>query len=206
MADNKADRSVLRGTIILSVVCVLVSAALLAGSYYFRENMEREYNANHASFRHASQQYLAVDEEERIIDEFYPVFVRMHRQGLLGEERRLSWLETLRAAGDAIRIPELSYKVDAQQKAEPEFPLALGGYSLYRSPMNLNIGLLHEGDLFRLLKALDRDALGQYSVRSCEFRMREGLLVLDPTKSNIKADCVLDWLTLDLSGDAGLEL
>ena len=92
MASNRADWSMLRGTLIVFVLVVLLSAALVSASFYFRQNMEREYQRNHARFRLASQQYLAVDDEERIIQNFYPDFVRLHRAGLLGQERRLSWL------------------------------------------------------------------------------------------------------------------
>ncbi|MCZ6773047.1 MAG: hypothetical protein O7G83_13870 [Proteobacteria bacterium] len=206
MANNKPDWSILRGSLILFVVCVLASTAMLAGSFQFRQKMEREYQSNHSRFRNASQQYLAVDEEERIIEEFYPEFVRLYRAGLLGGERRLSWLETLREAGDAIKIPELTYKIEAQRPTKTDFDVRLGSYELYSSPMNLSIGLLHEGDLFQLLNALDRDALGQYSVRSCNFKMTEGEIKLDPHVANIKADCLLDWLTIDLSGEERLTL
>ncbi len=206
MADNKPDWSILRGSLILFVICLVASAAMLAGSFEFRQRMEREYDGNHSRFRNASQQYLSVDEEERIIDEFYPEFVRLYRAGLLGGERRLSWLETLREAGDAIKIPELTYKIESQRLSEPDFEVRLGSYGIYVSPMNLSIGLLHEGDLFQLLNALDRDARGQYSVRSCEFKMVEGEINLDPNVSNIKADCLLDWLTVDLSGEERLTL
>ena len=206
MADNKADWSILRGSLILFAVCVVVSATLLVGSNYFRQNMEREYEGNHARFRNASQQYLAVDEEERIIAHFYPEFVRLFRSGLLGPERRLSWLETLREAGDAIKIPELSYKIESERQTDPDFSMQLGGYDLYVSAMNLNLGLLHEGDLFQLLNVLDRDALGQYSVKSCKFKLSEGEITLDPVKVNIKANCVLDWMTVDLSGEEELTL
>lgn len=206
MADNQAEWSVLRGTLVLFTLCVLASAAMVSGSHYFRQNMEREYTANHARFRVASQQYLAVDEEERIIEEFYPLFVRLHRDGLLGGERRLSWLESLRTAGARLQIPEIGYKLEAQRETRPETPLALGEFGLYMSPMSLNLGLLHEGDLVRLLDALERDAFGLYSVRRCDFRMHDGALTLDPAAPNIKADCVLEWLTLDLAGERELEL
>lgn len=196
----------LRGTIVVFVTCVIASAAMVSGSHYFRQNMEREYQHNHARFRTASQQYLALDEEERIIDEFYPEFVRLYRSGLLGKERRLSWLETLRQAGDAIKIPELTYKLEAQRATPPEFNLALGGYSLFVSPMNLSLGLLHEGDLLQLLQALDRDALGQYSVRSCSLQRRADEIKLDAVEPNIMAECLLDWWTIDLGGERELNL
>lgn len=206
MAAKKADWGILRGTVIAFAICVLAAAGMLTASYYFKQNMEREYQANHSRFRNASQQYLAVDEEERIIEEFYPEFVRLFRGGLLGKERRLSWLETLRGAGDVIKIPELNYKLDAQREIEPQYHVSVGGYGVRVSAMNLSLGLLHEGDMLRLLNALDRDALGQYTVSKCEFRVSGGELQLDPKRANIRAECTLDWLTLDLSGDRELTL
>ena len=157
-------------------------------------------------FRNASQQYLAVDEEERIIEEFYPEFVRLFRAGLLGQERRLSWLETLRRAGDAIKIPDLNYKLEAQRETTLEYELDIGGYIVRASAMDLHLGLIHEGDILRLLDVLDRDALGQYTVRECNFSIVDKEFDLDATRPNVQVDCKLDWLTLDLSGTAELSL
>lgn len=206
MADLRADWSLLRGTLVVFVFSVFAAAALVGGSHRFRQSMEAEYQANHARFRQASAQYLAVDEEERIIDEFYPDFVRLYQAGLIGRERRLSWLETLRAANLDIGLPALTYKIEAQRAELPAFPLALGGFELLVSPMNLNVGLLHEGDLLALFEILDRDALGQYTVRSCVLRRTDVSGMLAAAEANLIADCTLDWLTLDLGGDAELAL
>lgn len=206
MANNKVDWSLLRGPALMFTACLVASVAMVVGSHRFRQSMEHEYQVNHGRFRTASEHYLAVDEEERIIDEFYPDFVRLHRDGLLGNERRLSWLETLRTAGDAIRIPELTYKIEAQRQSAPDYPLHLGIYRLDVSPMTLNLGLLHEGDLLQILAALDRDAYGLYSVRECELHRATDELTLDPNAPNITADCTLEWLTLNLSDGEALDL
>ena len=206
MASKKADWKILRGTLIGFVICLLLSAGMLTASFYFKQSMQTEYQRHHRDFRAASQQYLAVDEEERIIEEFYPEFVRLYRGGLLGQEKRLSWLETLRDAGEAIKIPELNYQLEPQRETANEQGIDLGGYGIYVSPMNLTLGLLHEEDVLRLLGALDRDARGQYSVRECEFRSEGTDFALDPGRTNIRASCVLDWLTLDLAGDQELTL
>ncbi len=206
MAARKAEFAVLRGTVIGFVICVLLAAGMLAASLYFRNAMQREYQVNHQRFRNASQLYLAVDEEERTIEEFYPEFVRLYRDGLLGGERRLSWLETLRTAAAAIRIPELNYKLDARGPWDGAPNLARGGYEIHASTMSLSLGLLHEGDLLALLEALDEGALGQYAVRDCALVGGEGALTLDPQAVNVRAECRLDWLTVDLAGPRELAL
>ncbi|MEQ8230475.1 MAG: hypothetical protein RLW61_15400 [Gammaproteobacteria bacterium] len=196
----------LRGTLIGFVVCLLLASGMLAASLYFRNSMQREYQANHNRFRGASQLYLAVDEEERIIEEYYPQFVRHYRAGLIGGERRLSWLESLRGAAATIRLPELSYKLDARAPWLEAPPLALGTYELHVSTMHLSLGLLHEGDLLALLDALEAEALGQFTVRDCELVAGETVLTLDPQAVNVRAECRLEWLTVDLAGDQELTL
>lgn len=206
MARRKVDWTILRGTLIGFVLCVLVAATLVVASVYFQRSMEREYQRHHARFRAASQQYLAVDEEERAIEEYYPAFVRLVRAGLIGPERRLSWLETLRTTGDRLRVPDLVYKLDARREWQPDFDLALGGYTLYVSPMNLSLGLAHEGDLLALFEALTREARGQYTVRSCDLRAPEAEVSYAAQAINVRAECRLDWITLDLAGGRELAL
>jgi len=203
---SRADWSILRGTLVVFVLALAVSAAMVTASYYFRQNMEREYQAHHAEFREASRKYLAVDDEERIIAEYFPEFRRLYEHGLLGRERRLSWLETLRRASDDIGLKQVAYKLDAQREAKADFALKLGNYHLYASTMSLNLALLHEGDLLRLLHALDGHALGQYTLRHCSLKRSGATLDLSAAAANLNADCVLDWWTINLSGERGLKL
>ena len=206
MAANRVDWSILRGPLVVFALTTSLCAAMVTASYSFRRTMESEYQQKHLQSRKASEQYLSVDKEERIIQTLYPDFVRLHRAGLLGHEQRLSWLETLRQAGDAMKLPELNYKLDAQRAATPDFPISLGGYSLLVSPMNLKLGLLHEGDLLALFQVLDRDAHGEYSVRSCNLKRREQVVSFDLHTPNVTADCVLDWWTINLPGGRELAL
>ena len=129
-----------------------------------------------------------------------------HLHHVLGRERRLSWLEALRRAGDDNGLTQVAYKLDAQRQATPDFNIALGNYQLYASTMNLNLALLHEGSLLRLFKALDRDALGQYALRRCVLKRTGEGLDLTAEGANINADCTLDWWTINLSGEHGLSL
>ena len=206
MAGKRVDWSILHGTLLVFVLSLAVAAGMVSVSFYFRQNMEREYQANHADFREASRKYLAVDDEERIIAQFLPEFRRLYNHGLLGRERRLSWLETLRRAGDADRLPQLAYKLDAQRVATPDFSIALGNYQLYTSAMTLNLGLLHEGDLLQLLQVLDREALGQYSIKGCQLKRSSEDIDLAGQVANLIAECTLDWWTINLSGERGLKL
>lgn len=206
MAHYKLEWSVLRGAIGVFSICVLLGGTLLSASYYFRQEMQSEYLNHHTRFRDISRKYLAVDEEERIIEQHLPLFVQLYESGILGQEHRLNWLESLRRAGDGIGLPQISYKINAQSVYAPEFPVKLGAFNIYVSEMDLTLGLLHEGDLIRLLDALNRTAEGLYSVSRCDAsRVNEGS-EFDHTRPTIMAACRLNWFTVDLKGERKLSL
>lgn len=204
MPQEKVDWGVLRGAIGAFAICVLLSAIMLGASHFFWQQMNSEYRNHHGRFRDASRKYLSVDEEERIIAEHYPAFVELRRRGVIGKEHRLSWVETLNEAGKA--LPELSYRIDAQAPFVPGFPVGLGAFDINASEMQLSLGLLHEGDLVRLLDDLNRNARGLYSVASCELARDEFGSVLDPAAANLRAECLLEWYTVDLRGEQKLDL
>jgi len=206
MAQAKVDWSVLRGALGVLGICVLVSGIILGVSYYFREEMNTEFKRHHVRFRDISRKYLAVDEEERIIKTSYPHFAELYNRGVIGRESRLSWLETLRHAGDRIKIPELRYKIDSRSEYDPDYGVTTGAYRIYASKMELDLGLLHEGDFVALTEFLDREAEGLFSISKCSFKRVTAKLDLDPDKANLSARCELQWFTVNLPGDKEIVL
>jgi hypothetical protein len=206
MAQTKIDWMVLRGAIGVFSICLLIGGILLGASHYFREEMETEYRNHHSRFRDVSRKYLAVDEEERIIENHYPRFVELYRSGILGREHRLSWLESLRGAGENLQLPEINYRINSQSVYKPDFPVDLGAFAIYGSEMVLNLGLLHEGDLLGLLNTLNDDSEGLYSVTHCEADRVNEEAEFDPGRPMITALCRLIWFTVDLRGERRLSL
>jgi hypothetical protein len=205
MSRIKVEWGMLRGAIGVFAICALVSGGLLSASYYFREEMDTEYRNYHTRFRDVSRKYLAVDDEERIIEEAYPTFVKLFESGILGQEHRLSWIEALTNAGEKIKLPEIGYRISAQTVLDPDFPVSLGAFDIYVSEMTLNLGLLHEGDFLELLQALNANADGLYSVSRCDAQ-KVPVTGLDLKRAQITADCRLNWYTVDLKGTRKLSL
>ena len=207
MADTKGDWKILRGALGLCAVCVLLSGALVFGTDYFWQQMNREYTTHYTRFREVSRKYLAVDDDERVIHDEYPKFVALYHRGVLGDEHRLSWIEALRLAATTLALPKLDYKLDAQQLFTPPFALNSGPFAVNASNMHLSLELLHEGDLINLLDYLDRHAEGLYSVEQCTLtRNVVTATTAGVNAANLRAECVLRWLTLDQQGDAKIRL
>jgi hypothetical protein len=206
MEPGRLDLSVMRGAVGVLAISVLISAIILGASYYFREEMKTEFNRHEVRFKDVSRKYLAVDEEERIVKTSYPRFVDLYNHGIIGHESRLSWVETLNRAGERIRLPELRYKVASREAYLPEFPVVTGTYQIYASTMELEAGLLHEGDFVALTEILDREADGLYSISKCTFKRSLPEISMDADKTNVFTKCDLEWFSINLPGDQEIVL
>ena len=203
---RKIEWSIIRSAIGVFVVCLVLSGVLLAGSYFFRDKMQKEYDQYQNHFRDVSQKYLSVDGDEKIIKEHYPKFIELYNRGVIGSEKRLNWVETLQAAGTDIKLPAMRYQIESRKPYEPDYELDTGDYELYATNMNLNLGLLHEIDLAKMISELNKDASGLFNIKRCRFSRTNKGLEFDPEKSNISADCELQWYSLNLSGDQEIKL
>jgi len=197
MGYTRADWSVLRGALGVFVICVLLSVMMLGATHFFGESMASEFRNHHGRFRDASRKYLSVDQDERTIAEYYPAFIDLYRRGIIGDEHRLNWVEVLGEAATDLKLPSLDYEIEPQQPFVADPPLASSAFDVRVSRMHLALGLMHEGDLRRLLGVLEQRAEGLFSVRDCAARR-----IVDPAHpgSNISTECVLEWYTLELRG------
>ena len=187
--------SMLRGALIGLTIAVAVTGAMLMASYNFSKAAKRTLSQAQSQRRTAEERYRKLDEHEVMIATYYPAFQDLEKEGVVGEERRLKWVEALKEADENLKLPNLAYSIDTQQRHQPQFPLSNGAYKLFASQMNLELGLLHGQDLLNLLRRLDDNAGGLYSVDSCNLtrrRQEPG----SPKDVHLKTRCRLYWYTI----------
>lgn len=204
--ESDIDWTILKGSLITLILCLVIASALVGGSYYFNSKLEKEYKNNKSIFQSISRRYLDVDQEEKVLRENYPLFVKLYNRGIIGREQRLNWIETLRQAGEKVKLPSLTYSIDSQEEYIPSFNIDYSGYTLYRSAMELQLGLLHEGDLFKLIDYINRNADGIYTLTECSFRMSSDAIKFEKNRANISASCLLYWITINLAGGQEIEI
>ncbi len=203
---NEIDWSILKKSLIFLSLSLVISSTLIGASYYFNSNLNKEYNNNKSIFQSISRRYLDVDHEEKLLRDYYPQFVELYRQGIIGREKRLNWIEALRQASEKIRLPSLNYSINSQEEHIPEYSINYSGYTLYRSSMELNLGLLHEGDLFKLMDYMNRAADGIYTISECSFSMKGREIKFEKNSANISVQCLLNWITIDLPGGQEIKI
>jgi len=206
MTRDELDWSVIKFSTIIFIVVLLVSVALIYGSWTFKEDMFSEYKKNKAMFTAISQQYLAVDQNENIIRQYYPEFIALYKKGFIGREHRLNWIETLRAASERIKLPGLTYDISPQEEYSPEFSTNMGRFALYSSTMKLNISMLHEGDLLHLIKDMNEHAEGIFTITKCRFIRTSKKLIEKRDAKNIMADCELQWINIRMADGSEIKL
>ena len=180
----------------ISMGALFISTACLVSSHEFSETTYRAYERDRREFQRATREYLALDDEERLIRSYLPRFEALTERGILGEEQRLNWMETLRKTKASLKLPVLLYKIYPRQIRQSDWSGGLGDYEVFASTMEISAQLLHEEDLLRLLDELARRALGTFLVDSCSLSRVNEETQLDITKPNLSARCELSWVTL----------
>jgi hypothetical protein len=194
--------SMLRGALIALAIALILAVGLLGASYHFWESSNKSLKSAQSQLRASRAKYRTVDEQEAMIATFYPQFVALEGQGIIGRERRLDWIENLRRADENLKLPSLGYSIDTQEPFTAEFPLGGGLYRPYASDMSLSLGLLHGQDLFNLLARLDEAGQGLYSVDRCRLERRRELPG-SPREAHVNSSCLLRWYTIKKPGDEG---
>ncbi len=186
----------------VSALTLLVAVAL---SWLLVDFVETKLRAAQQSQEAAARtldnarlQYQRSGEEKQNILRYLPAYEQLTREGFIGAERRIAWLEALHSADRRVGLFGVQYQIEARQRfdgAQLDLP-PLGG-RLHSSIMRLDFGVTHEGDLLRFLEALQTQQAGLYSIQRCRLEPAMRGAVPEPRKPNLKAHCELRWLTID---------
>lgn len=182
----------LLAAVIVSVTGVLLSDSKRQDASDLAEHSQRLRDA-------AASRYAQVDNEKRDIRNFQRRFVELRQRGLIGDERRLEWLDAIRQTQEQLKLPPLSYEIEPQVAVQLDGALDLGEFQLRGSRMHLHMELLHELDLFNFFQAL-RDS-SYFGVQDCSIK-RLGVVAGTPGASSLGADCTLNWITLNTAPKA----
>jgi hypothetical protein len=167
------------------------AAAVFASNWYLDQASEQRLQAQQARDA-AYTRYAHVENEKEEIRIFQPQFLALRDKGLIGEERRLDWVDAIRQIQEQRRLLPLNYEFEPQQAVKLDTRLALGDYTLRGSRMSLHMDLLHEVDLFNFFEDLRQHAY--FAVQDCV--LRRAAAAATPGAPSLTADCELNWLTL----------
>ena len=195
---NSIDWSYLRRPIILFLSALLFSASISYAAYFYESQQLAKYEQSMSTLRSTHNLYKNIVNDLDLLEQYRALYGGYKASGLVGEERRLSWIESLQGTNKVLRLPTLTYNLLPQEDfARPGFK-APRGVQVKSSPMQLSMGMLHEEDLFAVLEGLKLSIKNLFTVDSCEMR-RISVIdnSLDTKRANINAICMIRWVTID---------
>lgn len=187
------DVRVLRRPLVVALVAFLIAVLLIGATGWMRRRAQFDLDQARRVHEAALYKLQNTERERREINQYQPRFLALREQGMVGQENRLAWIDTIRRSQATRRLLSVSYEIEPQQAVTLSAPIALGDYQLRASRMELHMGLLHELDLFNLLD--DLRSAGLYTVQECRMKRLE----VPPDAANaprLSADCTLNWATL----------
>ena len=143
--------------------------------------------------------YINMVNDIDLLEQYRNLYSDYKSSGLVGEERRLSWIESLENTNKVLKLPTLTYSLLPQEKfARPGLKVK-SGVKLSGSPMELNMGLLHEEDLLAVLEGLRLSIKNLFTVESCSMRRSSNIgAPLDTKKTNLRSKCTIRWVTINV--------
>jgi septal ring factor EnvC (AmiA/AmiB activator) len=192
--DSPLNLNNLRWSLLLLLVACLVSVAAVLYVQQLGRQAELGLKQAQAQQSETTARLARANDDEREIRAKIARYQQIIDQGRTQPERRLEWVETLRSIKTSRRLLGLDYEI-APQRPLDEKRVVSGGHNFLVSPMRLEMALLHENDLLGLLDDLQAQVQALVSVRNCRIER----LTQDSSRqnaANLKAQCDIDWITL----------
>ena len=197
----KFDTNDLKRLRLPMAACVALALAGVA-CYFAADNYLREtkkLGATMSAQRAEVQTRLAsANEEEREIKANLQQYQALAARGIVGEEKRLDWIDTITAIKSERRLFNIGYSIEPQKDLDyPGFAPG-GGVKFVFSRVKIEMQLLHEEDLLNFIDDLAKRGGSYLAVRSCDMQRTDrgssgGAATLAP---RLRAACVFDLITI----------
>lgn len=189
------DRARLQFPVLGLLIAVIIIGVLVWYAEQYKIQTETALQQQESKLAQARQRYQSSGYERETIVQYLPAYQRLIREGFIGEERRIEWVDTLRSIHQEHKLFGIQYTIGAQESYSLPIPVNVGPFPLHRSVMKLELAMLHEGDLLVLLDGLSALKNTPFVLRQCEVIKRTGA-TFDRYTPNMQANCELDWLTV----------
>jgi hypothetical protein len=180
-----------------AIMAVLGVAAIAVADHYLTaatklRNAAREQSAA------AQERVSKVFEEEREIRESLVFYQTMQRQGMLGPENRLDWIDAIAKIKSERKLFEIKYNIEAQKLLDYPGVTATKSTDFFVSRMRLDMLLLHEEDLLNFLSDLRSVGRFHVSVRRCSVNRieRSAATQAQGLYPRLRSECQIDLITV----------
>jgi len=159
-----------------------------------------EYAAMVGEHAALSERVARMAKDERAIQDYLPTYLDLQARGVLGEERRRDWIDAMSRFKTARGLYDAKYAIEPRRVLAMLPQAAAADIELRASRMELDLQLLHEGDLLGFLADLQGMAGAQLLPRDCVIRRLEASVADRGTEGKpgpqLHAHCSFDLATI----------
>ena len=196
---TKDDLKYLRWSLLGALLMILLGAGSVIAARHYHQQQQKTHQQAIAQRAEAQGKLARARDEELEIRQKIDRFNQLVSRGIIGEERRLDWVEQVRRIKDARKFYDIDYELAPRQLLEASAaPGASGSFNFYASTMRLRLQLLHEEDLLHFLGDLRDTEPAFLRPRSCVIeRLKESnVRTGGGIAPQLKTECVIDWITI----------
>ena len=153
--------------------------------------------AQESNLREARSRYQRSGDERDLIVRFMGPYQELQGRGLIGPERRINWLDALRASNQNTHLFGAEYQIGTQQAYPFAQDLNAPKLGMAQSVMKLTLRLAHEGELMRFLRSLESQNAGIFDINHCVIDRTAGTMTVARAQPNLSAECELAWITIN---------
>jgi hypothetical protein len=192
----------------LPLTVLLVVIALVAGAVYYTDLLAKQaavaLTQQKTAFQSAQSRMRQSGDEKNTIVQYVDKYRELEKTGFAGEEQRINWLDALRNANTRAETFGVNYQIGVQHPYPYASEFDPGGIALQESIMELDMRLLHEGDLVRFLDALRAQQVGLFHIKECTLLRTDRSETLR-NQPYLNAKCDLVWITARPGTAAGVK-
>lgn len=183
-------------TPLLAAIALLIAGGALI--WYARMTLLQE-TQNLAAARternQARERLSKIAEEEREVKANIEVYRQLRTLGILGDEKRLEWVDSMARIRSSRELLDLKYSVE-RQRLSHSVAGKPANVDFYASTMKVDLALLHEGDLLRFLADLRASGNAYYSVQKCAITRTGQAATGANLVPRLRASCAIDLITI----------
>ena len=191
---NSEDLKALRTPLAVLVTMI----ALAGGAVYYTDKLAKaavtDLTRQKGVLQTAQSRMRQSGDEKDTIVKYVESYRELEKTGFAGEEQRINWLDALRNANTRAGLFGVSYQIGIQHPYPNAAEFDAGSIALQESIMELDMRLMHEGDLLRFFDELRAQKVGLFDVKECTLVRTDRAETLR-NSPYLSAQCDLAWIT-----------
>lgn len=180
------------------LVVLAVMIALAGAAVYYTDMLAKaaatDLTRQKGVFQTAQSRMRQSGDEKDTIVKYVETYRDLEKTGFAGEEQRINWLDALRNANTRAELFGVSYQIGIQHPYPNAAEFDAGSIALQESIMELDMRLMHEGDLLRFFDELRAQKVGLFDVKECALIRTDRAENLR-NSAYLNAKCNLSWIT-----------